>query len=47
MYIKVVILVIVLMAVNIVSSKKSIGSIWNQVGREKVETYECGYDPRE
>lgn len=47
MLITVVIVVIILMGVNIISSKKNIGSIWNQVNKNKVEPYECGYEPRE
>ena len=39
--------VIILISVNIISSKKSIGSIWNQTNKNKVEAYECGYEPRE
>lgn len=41
------IVVIILMGVNIVASKKSIGSIFNQTNKNKVEPYECGYEPRE
>lgn len=40
-------LIIILMSVNIIASKKSIGSIFNQTNKNKVEPYECGYEPRE
>jgi NADH:ubiquinone oxidoreductase subunit 3 (subunit A) len=39
--------VIVLMSVNIIASSKSSGSIYNQSNKNKVEPYECGYEPRE
>lgn len=40
------VIIIILMGINIISSKKSIGSIWNQTNKNKVEPYECGFDPR-
>ena len=36
-----------LISINIILSKKSIGSIWNQTNKNKVEAYECGYEPRD
>lgn len=43
----VIIITLILMSVNIIASKKTLGSIFNQTNKNKVEPYECGYEPRE